>query len=541
MHTKSKQMPRNSHIIVSASAAIFFFYLLAEMRGVFRSYRNSWRYRWKQYLSYRLYLLLLWLHPSTKKRIQKQIIEMRTSFAEERFKHLSDWTYQPLQDHATPTESIMKTIRHVSSYELKSHTSSGAMYLEVPESMRKMVGEIHERIGWITPTHPDIWPWIVQIEAELLRICCDLFHAGPGSRAVFTGGGTMSNLHAIYTYRQWAREINGVTKPNIVLPETGHVSFNKAGTILGVEVRMVPVHKYTGEVDTRKLEEAIDSNTICLIGSAPCFSSGLLDPIHKMGVLAHKHVIGFHVDACLGGFHIPFMESAGYYMSTPPDFRTKYITSISADTHKFGCCPKGSSVLMFANRYLRDFLTFVDVNWSGGVYATPSMPGSRSGADIVASWAVVRSIGYSGYVERTKKTISLQRQLVEKIASVDAVRVVGMPQFSTFELRLPFGSKLNIHQIGHLMEEKGWNFNTLPTGIHFCVTEKHWHMDNFVNRFIECLTWAIGIATESPDPKAGSAAEIYCSSQKFYGMGKFAVEEAAIEYYDVMQEVQPGD
>ena len=218
-----------------------------------------------------------------------------------------------------------------------------------------------------------------------------------------TSGGTESILLAMKTYRDWARERRGITDPNVVAPTTAHVAFDKAAQYFGFDLRRIPVGAdFRGDVE--EMEAAIDRHTIALVGSAPTFPHGVIDPIEPLADIALHRGLGMHTDACLGGFVLPFAERLGYPVPRF-DFRVPGVTSMSADTHKFGYAAKGTSVVLYRGRKLRTFQYFTATEWPGGLYFSPTLAGSRPGALSAAAWAAMVATGEQGYLDATKRIL----------------------------------------------------------------------------------------------------------------------------------------
>lgn len=277
-------------------------------------------------------------------------------------------------------------------------------------------------------------------------------------------------------------------------------------------------------VNLRAMARAISSNTVVLVGSAPQFPHGIIDPIQDIAKLALKHDVGLHVDCCLGGFILPFMDKAGYKID-PFDFRVKGVTSISADTHKFGYTPKGTSVVMYSNAELRQNQYFVDPNWSGGIYATASMGGSRPGCLIATTWATLMHIGEAGYVEATRKIVTTTRSIISGMENIPGIRVIGKPKAMVFAID---SADFDVLRLSDALKERGWSLNTLqfPASIHLCVTLVHTKpgvADKFVKDVKECVSKIM------KDPKAKATGQA-----AFYGLA------ATIPDRSIVQEICRG-
>lgn len=278
---------------------------------------------------------------------------------------------------------------------------------------------VYEKFAWSNPLHPDVFPGLRRMDAEIVAMVVNMYNGGTEGCGTTTSGGTESILLAMKTYRDWALETKGVREPELIVPATAHAAFDKAAGYFGIKLYHADVDKVTGRVKLADVRRLVNRNTIavrlilfvfcfcldfccvfvffwfCMVnlhcfslpvlsidslrrsfiffplpslqiaGSAPGFPHGIIDDIEGLAAIARKNNIGLHVDCCLGGFIVPFMEKAGFPLPRF-DFRVKGVTSISCDTHKYGFAPKGSSVIMYANRELRRFQYFVAEDWTGG-------------------------------------------------------------------------------------------------------------------------------------------------------------------------------
>jgi sphinganine-1-phosphate aldolase len=282
------------------------------------------------------------------------------------------------------------------------------------------------------------------------------------------------------------------------------------------------------------MAKAISSNTIVLVGSAPQFPHGIIDPIEDIAKLAVKHNIGLHVDCCLGGFVLPFMEKAGFKLD-PFDFRVKGVTSISADTHKYGYTPKGTSVLMYSNKELRQRQYFVDPNWQGGVYATPGISGSRAGCLIATTWATLMYMGEDGYVDATRRIIKTTRTILKGMEGVAGVRVIGKPQ----AMVIGFDSAdFDVFRLADALHKRGWNLNVLqfPSSFHLCVTMVH-TKEGVAGRFVSDMKECVALLLNDPKAKATGQAAFYGQATSI--TDRSIINEIAREYIDLLYKATP--
>lgn len=287
-------------------------------------------------------------------------------------------------------------------------------------------------------------------------------------------------------------------------------------------------------VDLKAMARAISSNTVVLVGSTPQFPHGIIDPIQDIAKLALKHNVGVHVDCCLGGFILPFMEKAGYQLD-PFDFRVKGVTSISADTHKYGYTPKGTSVLMYSNKALRHNQYFMDPNWQGGIYATACMTGSRAGCLIAATWATLLYMGEEGYVQATRDIIETTKTIIKGLEDIPGIRIMGKPKAMIVAID---SADFNIFRLSPALRERGWHLNTLqlPASVHLCVTMVH-TKEGVAKRFIKDVKECVAEMMQDPKAKAAGQAA-------FYGMAasipdRSIVKELAAEFIDLMYKATP--
>jgi sphinganine-1-phosphate aldolase len=282
---------------------------------------------------------------------------------------------------------------------------------------------------------------------------------------VVTSGGTDSILSAMLAYRN-AAFADGIDAPELVLPSSAHPAFEKAAAYFGIELRRVRAVAGYGP-DPDDVARAITPRTCAVVASAGDYAWGCIDHIPRIGQIAQERGIGLHVDACLGGFILPWLERLGADL-TPFDFRVAGVTSMSADTHKYGYGPKGGSVVLYRDRELRDRQYFVSEGWAGGDYATPGILGSRSQAILAATWAAMLIMGEDGYREIARAIAATTESLRLAVSSVRELQLIGRSRFM-----VAFSSgTVDPYLVGDRLAELGWRLNALqdPPGLHFCVT-----------------------------------------------------------------------
>ncbi|KAL8884704.1 MAG: hypothetical protein Q9215_007308 [Flavoplaca cf. flavocitrina] len=348
---------------------------------------------------------------------------------------------------------------------------SGAVY-RGEDTLIKVQVDAFQRFMVANPIHPDVFPGVRKMEAEIVAMVLALFNAPPGAAGVTTSGGTESILMACLSARQKAYTERGVTEPEIIIPATAHAAFHKAASYFNIKLHQVacPSPNYT--VSIKAVSRLINSNTILLVGSAPSYPHGLIDDIAALSRLALRRHLPLHVDCCLGSFLMPFLSRAGF-PTQPFDFTLKGVTSISCDTHKYGFAPKGNSTLLYRTAALRTYQYFISPDWSGGVYGSIGIAGSRPGALIASCWASLMSVGEKGYIESCHSIVGAAKKIETAIredpAFKDDLKVMGKPLVSVVAFNSP---TLNIYDIADSMSAKGWHLNALqnPPGMHVAVT-----------------------------------------------------------------------
>ncbi|KAL3422418.1 hypothetical protein PVAG01_06574 [Phlyctema vagabunda] len=438
-------------------------------RGLFGTFLDA-------YIAIRRNLYGLFLRaPGVRSQVQKQVTEAITKLQTKLvpsgpgvIRHLN------LPKEGWSDETVLKELEALANMD---HTRwedgyvSGAVY-SGESGLIKLQTEAFGKFTVANPIHPDVFPGVRKMEAEIVAMVLAMFNAPLGGAGVTTSGGTESILMACLSARQKAYAERGVTEPEMILPETAHTAFRKAGSYFGIKVHLVACPAPSYQVHVPSVSRLINSNTVLLVGSAPNFPHGIIDDISSLSKLAVKRKIPLHVDCCLGSFLVPFLEKAGYETELF-DFRLKGVTSISCDTHKYGFAPKGNSTVLYRTAALRTYQYFISPDWSGGVYASPSIAGSRPGALIAGCWASLMATGETGYISACHSIVGAAKNIITAINQNPGLSsdlsVLGHPLVSV----VAFTSKtLDIYDIADAMSGKGWHLNSLqdPPAIHVAVT-----------------------------------------------------------------------
>ncbi|MBW2717209.1 MAG: aspartate aminotransferase family protein [Deltaproteobacteria bacterium] len=444
-------------------------------------------------------------------------------------------SYAALPSDGKARTEILAEIRELDRRETgrwKDGYVSGAVYHGDPEHIA-FLNEAYAIASQTNPLHSDLWPSIAKYEAEIVSMTANMLGAQRAVDAQVCGavssGGTESIMLAMRSYRDWARDTKGITSPELVVPTTAHAAFDKSAQYFGIKLVKVPVGPDC-RADVAATKKAINRHTICVVGSAIAFPHGVIDPIEELSELARKRGVGFHTDACLGGFILPWAEKLGYDIPAF-DFRLPGVTSMSADTHKYGYAAKGTSVVLYRNYELRHYQYYKVADWPGGLYFSPTFAGSRPGALSAACWAAMISMGESGYLDASRRILETGAKIREGVRAIPELKVLGDPLWV-----IAFGSDdLDIYRIMDVMTKRGWNLNGLhkPPAVHIAVTLRHTQAE-VAERFLDDLRAAVEHTRAHPDEEGGMA--------PVYGMASTVPIQGVVtdlleRYLDVLYEV----
>ena len=440
-------------------------------------------------------------------------------------------------------EEIRDRLKPLQKY-YKKGTNTGTVYGELEEELKELLKFIFGETALTNPLHP-IWPLINEMEAELFSICKNIFNGPDDTHGILTHGGTSSIIEACNAYVQYAKDVLHIKTPKIIVPESIHVAFDdKTKKLLGANLVPIPVDPKTGRADVEKMEAAITDDTILLVGSAPCFPFGKVDPIKELAEVAKKHNIFLHVDACLGGFLYPFANKDKFKIPEC-DFSIDGVNSISADIHKFGLGVKGTSIALFRNKNLfSPTTTFSKLNWKGGLYVTPGyLDGSRSGAMVAMALAVLLFYGEDRYKEIADSILTTTQQLVEELRKIDGITIPYDPDLSVIYMRTKPG--VNHHLLTEKFEEPnekigkiGWSVNDMSHGFHFCITYEHAKDPEFISKFVRDMKEAVNYVKEHPNEKPKGLAKAY----KYIDTGLLppVVQSLVGNVYQLISKTLPG-
>lgn len=431
----------------------------------------------------------------------------------------------------------MQTLSDLEQSRWKQGYASGAVYHGDEEHIH-FLNQIYALYSQSNPLHADLWPSNAKYESEIVSMTAKMLGAAAVEGqadshqqicGVVSSGGTESILLAMKTYRDWARDQKKITRPEMLVPVSAHAAFDKAAQYFNIKIKRIPLG-VDYRADVAAARKAVTRNSVVLVGSAPSFPHGAVDPIEELSELAREKGIGFHTDACLGGFVLPWAEKLGY--PVPPfDFRLPGVTSISADTHKYGYAAKGTSVVLYRSPALRRYQYFTATDWPGGLYFSPTFAGSRPGALSAACWAAMVNTGKNGYLAASRKILETAAKIKKGIQAIPELFILGDPLWV-----IAFGSKtLDIYRVMDYLSSRKWSLNGLhhPSCVHLCVTLRH-TQPGVAERFIDDLKAAVDSVRNQPEAGSGMA--------PVYGMAanlpvRSVVGELLERYIDLLYKV----
>ena len=374
-----------------------------------------------------------------------------------------------LPDHGATTSEILEELARKRARDVRwaDGRTFGLVY-DGGESVHEVAAAVAREFLHDNALNPIAFPSLGEIQREVCDWTAALLHAPDGAAGFMTSGGTESIISAVKAARERARAERGITDPEMVVARSAHAAFHKAAHYLGIRVHSVPVRDdWRADVDA--MAARVGPDTVLVVGSAPQYPQGVVDPIGPLAELAASVGASMHVDACMGGFVLPFAEMLGYPVSHEWDFRVDGVTTISADIHKLGYAPKGASVLLHRTKQLRSYQTFVFDDWLGGFYASPGIQGTRPGLPMATAWAVMRHLGLEGYQRLTRRVFETRARMVGGVRAIDGLRVLGEPEAQIVAISAAPGSELDVFAVGDALARRGGWFHdrqTPPDSLH---------------------------------------------------------------------------
>ncbi len=356
------------------------------------------------------------------------------------------------------------------------------------EEHTRFLEQAHARFFSANGLNPMAFKSLKRMETEVVDMTAAMLHGDSSVVGTMTAGGTESCMLAVKTYRDLARARRPwLRNPEMVIPRTAHVAWEKGASYFDVKAVHAPLDG-DQRLDVRAVRRLVNRRTVMILGSAPEYPHGMVDPIEELSDIALKRNIPLHVDSCVGSFMLPFIEKLGHRVPRW-DFRVPGVTSISADVHKYGFGAKGASVVLYRNIDLMAHQMFVYADWPGGLFGSAGMLGTRPGGAVSAAWAALQAIGMDGYLDNARRTMDATRAIADAVHSIGDMRIVGQPHMSLLSF-CSTSDGLSIYAVGDQMQARGWHIDRLqmPQALHLMVTPLHADvLDDFVNDLRESV------------------------------------------------------
>ncbi len=410
-----------------------------------------------------------------------------------------------IPDKGLSKEEILKSLEafRKGDFGWRSGRIMGYIY-NAGEEVDDVISDAYVRYLTENGLDPTLYPSLKEMEVQLVAQVADLLQGDENTAGSFTSGGTESILLAVKTARDYARATKpGIAKPEMIIPRTAHAAFFKAAHYLDMKLTVVPVKDDTFLADPKAMEKAITEDTILLVGSAPSYAHGVVDPIPEIAAVAKKHGLLCHVDGCVGGIHLSYMRRLGY--DVPPfDFSVDGVTSISADLHKYGYAAKNASLVLYRNRDLRKFQFYACCRWPGYTVINPTVTSSKSGGPLAAAWAAVNFIGNEGYEKIVREVMNATKTIQKGISGL-GLRILGKPDMCMFSFT---SDEINIYELADEMRMRKWYIQpqfqqqNSPKNTHISV---NWLSVPHADQLLKDLTESMEIVrerTKGKDPLA---------------------------------------
>lgn len=406
----------------------------------------------------------------------------------------------------------------------------------VDEAHHHVCEQAHNLFMDANALNPMAFKSLKRLEHEVVQMTASMLNGPETAVGTMTTGGTESLLLAVKTCRDLARAKRPwVLRPNIVVPASIHVAFDKACHYFGLRKKVAPILE-DGRVDVAAMAALIDGQTVMLGASAPQYPWGSMDPIPEIGALAEKHKLPLHVDACFGGFMLPWLERLGVAMPAW-DFRVPGVTSISADLHKYGYAPKGASVIVYRDMKFLRHQFFVTAGWVGGIYISPSIPGTRSGGNIASAWASLMSLGEEGFLRLAKGALEAAEALRAGIADIPGLRLLGRPD-TTVVTWASADPAIDVYAVADLMQARGWPMDRQqkPPSVHLTTNAVNLPV---VPQYLADLREAVATVRVNPQLRKEGEAAVYGMMAKIPVKG--LVEREVLKVMEQMYAADGGE
>lgn len=395
-----------------------------------------------------------------------------------------------LPEHGAPWSDLEARMRALAQADVKWRDGRTGMYIfNAGVDVEQVQKAAYAMFASENGLGPAAFPSLAQMEREVVAAGMSLLNAPPGAAGAMTSGGTDSIFLAVKTARDHARAKRDMSgRLNIVAPCSVHPAFDKACMVMDIEMRRIPTKDHVADVSA--MEAVIDNETLMIVGSAPCFPFGLIDPIEQLGELAERKNVWLHVDACVGAYIAPFVRMNGAALPAF-DFAVPGVSSISGDLHKYGYASKGASTLFFRSEALKEFLAFDAGPWPLGRMITPTLAGTRPGGAIAAAWAVMNYLGIEGYKAKQHDVVAAREKIEAGVRKL-GFEILGRPQLGIVSFAHPTVDALRIYA---QMHKRGWFTAALlePRALHLMLSPKHLDV---AHEYLADLEASLGAVTD---------------------------------------------
>jgi sphinganine-1-phosphate aldolase len=376
-----------------------------------------------------------------------------------------------VREHGLGGEQILADLELRQSREPSVHGARlfSLVYPSGRSDLEALIEEVNRRYLFGNALNPFKFVELAALEREVVDGVGALLGVPEGGGGTMTSGGTESILMSMLVNRERARA-RGVERPQILAPFSAHPAYAKAAHYFEMDVVRVPLDA-DFRADMHAAGELIGPSTAVVIASAFNYPYGIMDPVEQLAALAAEHGVGCHVDACIGGFVLPFLERLE--LDVPAwDFRVEGVTEISADVHKYGYCPKGASVILHRDPDWFAHQVFLYSDWPSGLYGSPAMAGARPAAPIATAWAVLNYLGVDGYTEIMRGLMETTAKVRAGIAAIDGLEIIGDQIGPVLSVR---SDTIDLDAVADVMDDRNWNLNrnTEPRGLHLMLSPAH--------------------------------------------------------------------
>jgi len=374
-----------------------------------------------------------------------------------------------------PVDQVLKELESFRSNDVRWRDGRCfTLAYSISPDVLALAEEAYRRYSGENALNTSAFPSLRRMQQEVVDIVAGWVHGDDSTAGFMTSGGTESLVLVVRAAQKRAeREGRNLTNMNMVLPTSAHAALEKGADYFGVESRRVPVTT-DWRADVEAMQSAIDDETILVVGSAPSYPQGVVDPISDIAALAVEKNINCHVDACMGGVTLPFLAQLGESFA-PWDFRCDGVTSISIDLHKYGYTSKGAGVLLHRDKTLRNDQTFLTDNWLGGMYGSSGILGTKSGGPIASAWAVMHHLGNNGYRAATQSARESAIAIARHIENHPQLQLRAFPDTTLLSFGTVDQKRHDVFALADALIAKGWYMDKQgpPPSIHLTVNASH--------------------------------------------------------------------